>query len=87
MKRHCEALIINDGAVNPLPITRALHDAAVEAMGETRSTDDVWQDAAICLMLNQIAHMAGMPSEMSFERYRQAVEECQRRKDEPGEVS
>lgn len=81
MKRHREALIIDGGAVNPLPITRALHDAAVEAMEETRSTDAVWQDPAILIMLNQICHMAGIQAAVDLDRYCAVREQCEKLKE------
>lgn len=82
MKRHRDALAIDGGACNPLPIGRAFQEALKEAMDELQDTDAVWNDAAILLMTNLICHLVGIGAEVGFARYGEAREECERRKEE-----
>lgn len=82
MKRHRDALAIDGGACNPLPIGRAFQEALREAMGELQDTDAVWNDAAVLLMTNQICHLVGVGAGVDFVRYVEARRECEQRKEE-----
>lgn len=78
-QRHKDALAINEGAVNPLAISRSLNEAFREVAAETQSTKAQYDDAACRLILHQLAHLLGMTGGYDLTDYRRYVEECERK--------
>ena len=75
--RHCEALVIVDpGACNPAGIALAIHNACRQAIAEG---SDQRTDAAIRLMVTQLAFLTDANSDLDLAEYQRLMEVCRAR--------
>lgn len=80
-KRHKDALAIQDGACNPVAIVDSIQKAIEEVRAETPGWGAIRQDAAVRLMVHQLAYLC---STSSFESgygvgsYPAVLDECER---------
>lgn len=63
-RRHSNALLIQEGAVNPSAIALTIADACDEIRREPtyRGTDSIREDAAVRLMVHQLAFLCRVPA-------------------------
>jgi hypothetical protein len=76
------ALEIQEGACNGLAVSKALHEAYREAYAEGKDTTGYNQDPAVQLILHQLCHLAGIPTEStngSFWDWDRATAACTER--------
>jgi len=72
-KRHADALIISDGASNPIAVANAIANACREVQDDGGKTD---ADPAIQLMVYQLAHLTGMRVVEDLTSYSKARDHC-----------
>lgn len=74
-KRFKQALAIDEGASNMIPIARVLHESAQECLIESIAPQ---RDPAIRLIVHQMAHLCDVGSTMSLTDYNHVVEACKK---------
>ena len=72
-KRFKQAVAIDQGASNMIPIARILHESAQECLIEGIPPQ---QDPAMRLIVHQMAHLCDIGSTISLMDYRDLVEDC-----------
>lgn len=74
-KRHKDAVMIQGGACNPIPISKALYDACMEVHHEGGNARE---DAAVRLIAHQLSYILGVPA-IDYETsvYTRLIDECE----------
>jgi len=72
-KRFKQAIMIDSGASNMIPIARALHEAAQECLIESVPSQN---DPAMRLIVHQMAHLCGIGSTIALTDYIKLIEGC-----------
>lgn len=73
-KRFAQALKIDQGASNLIPLARVLHESTQECLDENVAPQ---RDAAIRLILHQMAHLADLGASIDLLEYRKIVKACE----------
>ncbi len=78
MKRHGDALAINEGACNPSGIALAIVEACreIRAQPDYNGTDQITHDPAVQLMVNQLAWICGISEFHDLAKYENAIGVC-----------
>ncbi len=78
-KRHRDAIQIQQGACNPVAISRALVSAIDEARAENLDTDGICADPAVRLICHQLAFLLKTENiNDSITEYDHLLTECER---------
>lgn len=79
MKRHFDALAIQNGACNPSGIAISIVDACREIRNQPnhRGTDEITSDAAVRLMVHQLAFICRADDAYVGDCYCDLIKECQ----------
>jgi len=72
--RFRSALYIDQGAVNLVAISYSLYDATQEAFD--MQVGSAYTDSAVCMIVNQMAHLCGLGSPLGVNKYREAMQHC-----------
>jgi hypothetical protein len=81
MSRFRDALAIDGGAGNLVAIANSFAKACKEAMDEERSTEAVWRDPAVRLIVNQMVYLTKVGEGLGHEDYLAAYNQCTERKE------
>lgn len=77
-QRHQDALLIAEGASNPIGIANAIVRACREITDQPgKGTQDVRKDPAVRLMVHQLAYLVGVPTDESLSDYESWLRDCE----------
>jgi hypothetical protein len=81
--RHSDALAIQQGACNPVAVTKRLHDHVQALFRDGVDHRSIRSDAALRLIVHQLAYLFSTSSlDGPGGEYEQCIEECRRRAEE-----
>jgi hypothetical protein len=80
VSRHSDALAIQQGACNPVAVTKRLHDHVQALFRDGVGHTSIRSDAALRLIVHQLAHLFSTSSlDGPGGEYETCIEECRRR--------